>query len=93
MTNKQLWHIYNLLPVPTSQSATKLRTMKKEYMAVRMEMNATSSQDEFAKWAKLRRRSDKLGEEIEGCSKWIFYFGFLSNGLGWIGEHMGIFML
>jgi hypothetical protein len=33
-----------------------------------MQMNATSSQDEFAKWAKLRRRSDKLGEEIEKCS-------------------------
>jgi hypothetical protein len=57
-----------MLPVPTSQSATKLRTLKKEYNAVRMQMNATSSQDEFAKWAKLRRKSDKLGEEVEACS-------------------------
>jgi CHD5-like protein len=76
ITSKQLWHIYNLFPVPTSQSASKLRTMKKEYMSVRMEMNATSSQDEFAKWAKLRRKSDKLGEEIEACSKWIFLLSF-----------------
>ncbi|EHK99163.1 putative protein get1 [Glarea lozoyensis 74030] len=56
-----------MLPVPTSQSANKLRVLKKEYNTVRMQMNATSSQDEFAKWAKLRRKSDKLGEEIEGC--------------------------
>jgi hypothetical protein len=60
-----------MLPVPTSQSANKLRVLKKEYNTVRMQMNATSSQDEFAKWAKLRRKSDKLGEEIEGCSKFL----------------------
>ena len=33
-------------------------------------MNATSSQDEFAKWAKLRRRHDKAMEEYEAMSKY-----------------------
>lgn len=28
-------------------------------------MNSTSSQDEFAKWAKLRRQHDKLTTELE----------------------------
>jgi len=32
---------------------------------VRKELNATSSQDEFAKWAKLRRQHDKLLEQLE----------------------------
>lgn len=32
---------------------------------MRLELNATSSQDEFAKWAKLRRQHDKLLEQLE----------------------------
>jgi hypothetical protein len=31
-------------------------------------MNATSSQDEFAKWAKLRRQHDKVLEQLEKSS-------------------------
>ena len=34
-------------------------------MKVRMEMNGTSAQDDFAKWAKLRRKHDKLHEQLE----------------------------
>lgn len=34
-------------------------------MKARKELNATSSQDEFAKWAKLRRQHDKLLEQLE----------------------------
>jgi CHD5-like protein len=47
-------------------------------------MNATSSQDEFAKWAKLRRRHDKAMDEYEATSEFeqkiirqalsLFYF-------------------
>ena len=40
-----------------------------EYLKVRQELNATSSQDEFAKWAKLRRQHDKLLEELEKKSE------------------------
>ncbi len=38
-------------------------------MRLRKELNATSSQDEFAKWAKLRRQHDKVLEKIEKSSK------------------------
>jgi hypothetical protein len=38
-------------------------------MKARRELNATSSQDEFAKWAKLRRTHDKLLEKLETSSK------------------------
>lgn len=37
-------------------------------------MNATSSQDEFAKWAKLRRRHDKTMEEFETLSMYTVMF-------------------
>jgi CHD5-like protein. len=37
-------------------------------MLLKREMNSTSSQDEFAKWAKLRRRHDKAMEEYESMS-------------------------
>lgn len=37
-------------------------------MKLRQELNATSSQDEFAKWAKLRRQHDKLLEQVEKSS-------------------------
>jgi len=63
--NNLLWNLYNMLPTPTSQSAAEQKKLKREYMKVRQEMNATSSQDEFAKWAKLRRQHDKLYEQLE----------------------------
>lgn len=43
--------------------------MKSEVVKLKREMNSTSSQDEFAKWAKLRRRHDKALEEFEEMSK------------------------
>lgn len=42
--------------------------MKREVLQLKREMNNTSSQDEFAKWAKLRRRHDKSLEEFEAAS-------------------------
>jgi hypothetical protein len=42
-------------------------------------MNATSSQDEFAKWAKLRRQHDKaVGDYEEKCT--LFAILFLTGG-------------
>ena len=42
--------------------------MQREVLQLKREMNSTSSQDEFAKWAKLRRRHDKCMEEYEAIS-------------------------
>jgi ferric-dicitrate binding protein FerR (iron transport regulator) len=42
--------------------------MKREVVQLKREMSSTSSQDEFAKWAKLRRRHDKSLEEYEAMS-------------------------
>ncbi|KAF7905028.1 uncharacterized protein EAF01_005550 [Botrytis porri] len=63
--NNLLWNLYNMFPTPTSQSAGEQKKLKREFMKVRHEMNATSSQDEFARWAKLRRQHDKLFDQLE----------------------------
>ncbi|KAM0261119.1 hypothetical protein ACHAQJ_002381 [Trichoderma viride] len=67
--NDLLWTLINFLPVPTSKAAAEQRSIQAKYLAARREMNATSSQDEFAKWAKLRRKHDKLLEELETSKK------------------------
>ena len=50
-------------------SYTKQRALKKEILANKAELNATSSQDQFAKWAKLRRKLDKGLADLEKLSK------------------------
>lgn len=44
------------------------RALKKDTLAAKLELARTSSQDEFAKWAKLRRKLDKLVAELEKSS-------------------------
>ncbi|KAK0732596.1 CHD5-like protein-domain-containing protein [Apiosordaria backusii] len=63
--NDLLWRIYLTLPTPLSLEFAQQRKRQKEYLAVRHDLQATSSQDEFAKWAKLRRQHDKLLDELE----------------------------
>lgn len=64
----QLWTLVNYLPIPTSKAAAQQRKLQAEYLKVRGELNATSSQDQFAKWARLRRQHDKLLEQLESTS-------------------------
>jgi len=64
----QLWILYIKLPNRTSQTVREVTRTKREVVQLRREMNATSAQDEFAKWAKLRRMHDKALEEYEAKS-------------------------
>ncbi|KAF9878945.1 CHD5 domain-containing protein [Colletotrichum karsti] len=63
--NNLLWTLINYLPVSTSQAAKQHRQLQAEFLKTRKELNATSSQDEFARWAKLRRTHDKLLDQLE----------------------------
>ncbi len=65
----QLWRGLTSLPTSLSKQAAEQRVNQREYLKVRQELNGTSSQDEFAKWAKLRRQHDKLLEELEKKSE------------------------
>lgn len=61
----QLWSFYSRLPTPHSQKAASLRSLRPEVVALNKQMNNTSAQDDFAKWAKLRRQHDKKKEEYD----------------------------
>ncbi|KAJ6164276.1 hypothetical protein N7470_002948 [Penicillium chermesinum] len=63
--NALLWHLYLKLPSENSRNVREQLRLKKESLELKRDMNNTSSQDEFAKWAKLRRRHDKSLEEYE----------------------------
>ncbi|KAK7724243.1 GET complex subunit get1 [Diaporthe eres] len=63
--NNLLWNLYIATPLGTSKQIRDQRELQQNYLKVRRDLNATSSQDEFAKWAKLRRQHDKMLEELE----------------------------
>lgn len=50
--------------------------MRREVGRLKREMNAVSAQDEFSKWAKIRREHDKMLAEHD--KKGMLY------GLGWL---------
>ena len=52
-----------------SKKVAEQRQLKTDILAAKAELLQTSSQDQFAKWAKLRRRHDKALEEFEEMSK------------------------
>lgn len=52
----------------TSSSSKQSRALKSEILKLRAELAATSAQDEFTKWAKLRRRLDRGVAELETSS-------------------------
>lgn len=72
LTRSQLWLLYLKLPSSTSRKAREQSRLKREVLELKRDMNNTSSQDEFAKWAKLRRKYDKTMEEYEATSASIF---------------------
>ncbi|KAI1136611.1 CHD5-like protein-domain-containing protein [Hypoxylon sp. FL0543] len=63
--NSLLWNLYLALPTQTSKQVAEQKKLQREYLTIRRDLNATSSQDQFAKWAKLRRQHDKLLEQLE----------------------------
>ncbi|KAF1814463.1 hypothetical protein P152DRAFT_272600 [Eremomyces bilateralis CBS 781.70] len=63
-----LWILYNKLPTPTSKSAQEQLRLRREVLRLKRQMHATSAQDDFAKWAKIRRQHDKVLSDYEKIS-------------------------
>lgn len=60
LTFEQLWIVYNKGPFSShSKSYAEATRLKREVVRLKRELTATSAQDEFSKWAKLRRQHDK----------------------------------
>ncbi|KAF9358754.1 GET complex subunit get1 [Mortierella sp. NVP85] len=57
------YHLY--LKVVYKDKITKQRQLKKEVLTLKNDLSRTSSQDEFAKWAKLRRKMDSKIADLE----------------------------
>ncbi|KAG0049471.1 GET complex subunit get1 [Gryganskiella cystojenkinii] len=53
------------LKVIHKDNMTKQRALKKEILTLKNDLSRTSSQDEFAKWAKLRRKMDSKIADLE----------------------------
>ncbi|KAG9682457.1 protein get1, partial [Aureobasidium melanogenum] len=89
--NELLWVLYNKLPTPTAKDAQNSARLKKEVVRLKREMNAVSAQDEFARWAKLRRTHDKAVADYEKSSSSVqdtkAKFDKTANVLRWLGTN------
>lgn len=69
----KLWLLYTKLPTPQSKQAAAGVQLRKEVVKLNREMTNTSAQDDFSKWAKLRRQHDKKKAEYEKNGATHFY--------------------
>ncbi|KAK4936788.1 GET complex subunit get1 [Elasticomyces elasticus] len=69
--NELLWVLYNKFPAPTANAAHDTTRLKGEVLRLKKELNAVSAQDNFTKWAKLRRQHDKAVADYEKSSSSI----------------------
>lgn len=63
--NELAWVLYNKLPTPTSAAAQKSQSQRRELVRMKQAMAGVSAQDEFARWAKMRRQYDKAEAEYQ----------------------------
>ncbi|KAF1350864.1 CHD5-like protein-domain-containing protein [Delphinella strobiligena] len=89
--NELLWILYNKLPNPTAKDAREATRLKGEVVRLKRELGATSAQDEFSKWAKIRRAHDKAVAEYEKSSSAIqasrSNFDRIANILRWLSTN------
>lgn len=97
LCSKQAWYLFTLLPTPQSRSAQENLKLRADVVRLEREMRAVSAQDEFAKWAKIRRQHDKAKEkyEKEASSLQSFHqtFNSIISKLRWIGTQGVNFLL
>jgi len=84
-----LWSFYTGLPTPQGSDAQETVRLKKDVVRLHREMSATSAQDDFAKWARLRREHDKAKakyeEKAKGIQNFRATFDKSISALRWLG--------
>ncbi|KAL8645899.1 MAG: hypothetical protein Q9210_006449 [Variospora velana] len=94
---QQLWTLYNKLPTSTRDSVLESNKLRDKVLLLKRELMATSSQDEFAKWAKLRRQHDKAvaqyEEKANSLKSFQSSFTQATTVLRWLGTNGLRFML
>ncbi|GIZ44195.1 hypothetical protein CKM354_000739900 [Cercospora kikuchii] len=95
--NDLAWYLFTLLPTPQSRAAKENLKLRSEVVQLERELRATSAQDEFAKWAKIRRQHDKAKDKYEkqASSLTSFRSTFMSiiSKLRWVGTQGVNFLL
>ena len=67
---KKTYDLY--LRITLSPMAMRQRALKSEILSTKSELLKTSAQDQFAKWAKLRRSVDKGLADLEKLSEFVY---------------------
>lgn len=67
--NSQIWAAFSKLPTPTARNAAEVSLLRAEVVRLKKELASVSAQDEFSKWAKLRRQHDKAMAEHDKKGK------------------------
>lgn len=67
--NDLAWRLFCLLPTDHSTKAAKTAEFRNEVGRLQREMTGVSAQDNFAKWARLRREHDKAKDVYEKNGK------------------------
>ncbi|KAL1586760.1 Protein GET1 [Cladosporium halotolerans] len=87
--NDLLWLLYTKLPTPQAKQAAAGVQLRKEVVKLNREMTNTSAQDDFSKWAKLRRQHDKKKAEYEknaqSLQSFRSNFDRIASTLRWLG--------
>lgn len=65
----QAWWFFTLIFTSSGKNDKEARKLRSEVVRLSREMKATSAQDNFAKWARLRREHDKAKEAYDKMSK------------------------
>ncbi|KAK3626553.1 GET complex subunit get1 [Elasticomyces elasticus] len=63
--NELLWNLYTRLPTPQSKDTDESSRLRKEVARLHREMKSISAQDDFAKWARVRREHDKAKDKYD----------------------------
>ncbi|KAF2399188.1 hypothetical protein EJ06DRAFT_479082 [Trichodelitschia bisporula] len=63
--NEMLWALYSKFPTLTSKAAQEQIRLRREVVRLKRELGGVSAQDDFARWAKLRRQNDKAMADYE----------------------------
>lgn len=88
----QLWQIWSRTPFGTSKDFQEQIRLRGEVVRMKRELAGISAQDDFAKWAKLRRQHDKAMEEHDKRGKVsIFVLCTLLTGHSrrrWVSPHI-----
>ena len=80
ISHDQVYELY--LRVFYSKKVRKQKELKAMLLATKSELMQTSSQDQFAKWAKLKRKIDKGFTDLETLSK-EYLFLLIFHTLMW----------